>query len=100
MDGMVIPWQPIVLIVALMVLDIISGFAGAAKSGVIEPGKMREGLWHKAGFTSLVILAIVWEAAALWINFDAAAIRPRQSSRGLDVDGSCGPITWWSLLEA
>lgn len=93
MDGIAIPWQPIVLIVALMVLDIISRFAEAAKSGVIGSDKMREGLWHKAGFTGLVILAIVWEAAALWINFDAAAIRSWQSSRGLDVDGSCGPIT-------
>lgn len=73
MEEIVIPWQPIVLMVVLMVLDIISGFAGAAKSGVVESGKMREGLWHKAGFIGLVILAIVWEIAVVWINFDAAA---------------------------
>lgn len=73
MEGIVIPWQPIALIAALMVLDIITGFLGAAKQGVVESGKMREGLWHKAGFLGLVVLAIVWEVAVLWINFDAAA---------------------------
>ncbi len=67
-----ISWQPIVLIVILMVFDIITGFCGAVKKGVVESGKMREGLWHKAGFLGLVILATLWEVAVLWINFDAA----------------------------
>lgn len=73
MAELYIQWQPIVLIVILMVFDIVSGFAGAAKQGVIESGKMREGLWHKAGFVGLVILAIVWEVVVLWINFDAVS---------------------------
>lgn len=73
MEGISIPWQPILLIVVLMVLDIITGFAGAAKQGVINSGKMREGLWHKSGFVGLVILAIVWEVVVLWINFDSIA---------------------------
>lgn len=68
-----IAWQPIAMIVIMMLLDIITGFAGAAKNGVIESGKMREGLWHKAGFVGLVILAIIWEIVVLWINFDAVA---------------------------
>lgn len=71
MEWIAIPWQPIVMIVALMVFDVATGFAGAAKEGVIESGKMREGLWHKAGFIGLVILATIWEVAVLWVNFDA-----------------------------
>ena len=58
-----IAWQP---------FDIITGFGGAAKEGVIQSGKMREGLWHKAGFLGLVVLAVIWEVVVLWINFDAA----------------------------
>lgn len=72
-EGMVVQWQPIVVVIVMMVLDIITGFAGAAKDGAIESGKMREGLWHKAGFIGLVFLAIAWEVAVLWINFDAAS---------------------------
>lgn len=73
MEDLIVPWQPILLIVILMALDIVTGFAGAAKQGVIESGKMREGLWHKAGFIGLVILAIVWEVVVLWVNFDAVS---------------------------
>lgn len=73
MDNLFISWQPIVLSVVLMLFDIISGFGGAAKQGVIESGKMREGLWHKAGFLGLIILATVWEIVVLWINFDAVS---------------------------
>ena len=32
-----------------MVLDVVTGVAGAVKSGTLMSGKMREGLWHKAG---------------------------------------------------
>lgn len=73
MDIATIPWQPILVVAMMMVLDIASGFAGAAKEGVIESGKMREGLWHKAGFIGLVLLAVVWEVAVLWVNFDAVS---------------------------
>lgn len=73
MESLAIPWQPIVVVVVMMVLDIVSGFAGAAKEGVIESGKMREGLWHKSGFIGLMVLAVMWEVAVLWVNFDAAS---------------------------
>ncbi len=73
MESITVSWQPIALIAVLMVLDIATGFAGAVKQGVVESGKMREGLWHKAGFVGLVILAIVWEVVAMWINFDAVS---------------------------
>lgn len=68
-----IAWQPIVVITALMVLDIITGFAGAVKDKVVASGKMREGLWHKAGFFGLVALAALYEVATAWLNLELAA---------------------------
>jgi len=50
-------WQPVAIAAVMMVLDVLTGFAGAAKSKAVESGKMREGLWHKAGFFGLVALA-------------------------------------------
>ncbi|MCI8468763.1 MAG: phage holin family protein [Eggerthellaceae bacterium] len=68
MEG--ISWQPIVLAVVMMLLDIISGFAGAAKMKEIASGKMREGLWHKAGFCGLILVAAVYEVGAVWLDFE------------------------------
>lgn len=72
MEFATIEWQPIVVITALMVLDIITGFAGAVKDKAVESGKMREGLWHKAGFFGLVALAALYEVATAWLNFELA----------------------------
>lgn len=47
-----------------MALDVGTGIAGAAKTGSLQSGKMREGLWHKAGFVGLVALAYLLEYAA------------------------------------
>lgn len=47
-----------------MVLDVVTGVAGAVKSGTLMSGKMREGLWHKAGFCGLVAGAYLFEFAA------------------------------------
>lgn len=44
-----------------MVLDVALGFAGAVKTGTVKSGKMREGLWHKAGFVGLVAVAFLLE---------------------------------------
>ena len=74
MEDLSFTWQPVVLVVVMMVLDIITGFAGAAKNKSIESGKMREGLWHKAGYCGLVILAFVYEVAAIWMNFEVAEL--------------------------
>ena len=78
MEGFIIPWQPIVMAVALMVFDYFTGFAGAVKKKVVSSAKMREGLWHKAGFCGLMLLTIAYEVAALWVDFEMAL-------RGLDV---------------
>ncbi len=74
MDCLIFDWHPIAVAVVLMVLDIVSGFAGAAKTKTIQSGKMREGLWHKAGFFGLIILAVVWEVGSAWLNAEVSGI--------------------------
>ena len=69
MEELAIQWQPIVVASVMMILDIVTGFAGAAKNQTVESGKMREGLWHKAGFFGLIALAFIYEVAAVWMNF-------------------------------
>lgn len=78
MEGIIFPWQPVVVAAVMMILDIITGFAGAAKNKAIKSEKMREGLWHKAGFCGLIILAFVYEIATIWIDFE-------MNSLGLDI---------------
>ena len=70
-----IAWQPIVIIFILMCFDFITGFAKGVKNGDVQSTKMREGLWHKAGFVGLVVLAIIWEVFVLWANTDAAIMK-------------------------
>lgn len=41
--------------------DVVTGFAGAVKTGTVMSGKMREGLWHKAGFAGLIVTAFLLE---------------------------------------
>lgn len=74
MDWLIFDWHPIAVAVVLMVFDIVSGFAGAAKTKTIQSGKMREGLWHKAGFFGLIILAAVWEVGSAWLNAEVSGI--------------------------
>lgn len=73
MDALLAHWQVLLVAVAMMALDMLTGFAGAAKAGEIMSGKMREGLWHKAGFFGLVALAFVYEVAASLINLEAGS---------------------------
>ncbi len=74
MEGLAVEWQPVVVASLMMALDVVTGFAGAVKSRNIQSGKMREGLWHKAGFFGLISLAFVYEVAAAWMNFEADAM--------------------------
>lgn len=72
MEQVFAEWQPVAVAAVMMVLDIVSGFAGAAMRKQVQSGKMREGLWHKAGFFGLIALAFVYEVAASWVNLEAA----------------------------
>lgn len=73
MEQMAMELQPVAIAAVMMVLDVLTGFAGAAMRGQVQSGKMREGLWHKAGFFGLVALAFVYEVAASLINLEAGS---------------------------
>lgn len=74
MEQLAMEWQPVAVAAVMMVLDVVSGFAGAAMRKQVQSGKMREGLWHKAGFFGLIALAFVYEVAASWVNLETAAV--------------------------
>lgn len=67
-------WQPMIIALSMMVLDIIFGFAGAWKNNEVRSDKMREGLWHKAGYCGLIMLAFSYEVGSEWVNFESAQV--------------------------
>ena len=59
----------ILIITAVMiVLDIVFGFAGAVRCKDVQSSKLRDGLWHKAGFVGLIVLAYVIQYAAAYAD--------------------------------
>lgn len=72
MEDLGFAWEPMVVAFIMMALDMIFGFAGAAKNRCIKSEKMRQGLWHKAGFCGIIVLAFAYEIAAQMMNFEAA----------------------------
>lgn len=72
MDALLAHWQVVLVAVFMMAMDMLTGFGGALKQGVVMSGKMREGLWHKAGFCGLIVLTIAYEVGAKIINADVA----------------------------
>ncbi|WP_305296939.1 phage holin family protein [Parvibacter caecicola] len=52
----------------IIVLNIVIGFAGAVKQKDVQPEKLRNGLWHKAGFIGLIALAYVIEYTAQYAD--------------------------------
>lgn len=57
-----------ILACALMGLDVVVGFAGAVKLKIVKSRKLRDGLWHKAGFVGLIALAYVIQYAAQFVD--------------------------------
>lgn len=67
----------ILIITAVMILlDVVMGFAGACKEGDVNSGKLREGLWHKAGFIGLIAVSYIIEYAAAYaeLGFDVPTV--------------------------
>ena len=59
----------VLIITGVMILmDIVVGFAGAVHNKDVQSGKLREGLWHKAGFVGLIALAYVIQYATLYAD--------------------------------
>ena len=68
MEAIISYWQPVLAAVVFMAMDMLTGFAGALKMNEVISAKMREGLWHKAGFIGLIVLSIIYEVAAEVFN--------------------------------
>ena len=64
-----INWALIVIACVFMVLDIVSGFAAAAKNHEVSSKVMKAGLWHKCGFLLAIMFGIVCEYAMNYADF-------------------------------
>ena len=60
----------------MIVLDVVFGFAGAIKQKDVQSSKLRDGLWHKAGFMGLITLAYViqYTAQHAELGFDVPSV--------------------------
>ena len=69
-------YQILLITAVMIVLDIVFGFAGAVKMKDIQSEKLRNGLWHKAGFIGLIVLAYVIQYAAAHadLRFDVPSV--------------------------
>lgn len=54
--------------VAFIALDVVSGIAKGAKLGQLSSSKMREGIWHKAGYVLIIALAVLIEVGSKHID--------------------------------
>lgn len=86
----------IILILILIVLDVVSGIAAAFVNKTIDSSVMRRGLWHKASYLLVIILAIVLEWAVsvggpdLGIGIDLPIVVPTCIYLGLTEISSIG----------
>ena len=70
---------PILIALAFMILDVISGVAVGAKTKELSSTKMREGLFSKSGEVLILILAYMIELATKYVpdlNFNVPLLGP------------------------
>ena len=93
--GAFLGWKGVMLIawVAVMALDYLTGTLAACKSGDWSSTTAREGLWHKGGMISVVIVA----ALADWIMVIVAQYIPI----GIQWPGIIMPLVlaWYIVTE-
>ena len=44
---------------AMMCMDVVTGFMCGAKNNDLSSAKMREGLWHKSAFLAAIVLSVI-----------------------------------------
>ena len=49
-------------------LDVISGFAQACANHTVDSSIMRRGLWHKSAYVLAIMLAVLCEYSAIYID--------------------------------
>ena len=86
----------IILVFILIVLDIASGIAAAFMEKTIDSSAMRRGLWHKASYILVILLAstLEWAVSAggpsLGIGIDLPIVVPTCLYLGLTEISSIG----------
>lgn len=86
----------IILVLILIVLDVISGIAAAFMKKTIDSSVMRRGLWHKASYLLVILLAVALEWAVsvggpdLGIGLDLPIVVPTCIYLGLTEISSIG----------
>ena len=86
----------IILVFILIVLDIASGIAAAFVNKTIDSSEMRRGLWHKASYVLVILLASTLEWAvsaggpALGIGLNLPIVVPTCLYLGLTEISSIG----------
>lgn len=86
----------IILVFILIVLDIVSGIAAAFVNKTIDSSEMRRGLWHKASYILVILLASALEWAVsvggpdLGIGIDLPIVVPTCIYLGLTEISSIG----------
>ena len=86
----------IILVFILIVIDVISGIAAAFMEKTIDSSAMRRGLWHKASYLLVILLAstLEWAVSAggpsLGIGLDLPVIVPTCIYLGLTEISSIG----------
>lgn len=86
----------IILVFILIVLDIASGIAAAFVNKTIDSSAMRRGLWHKASYLLVILLAstLEWAVSAggpsLGIGLDLPIVVPTCIYLGLTEISSIG----------
>lgn len=69
----------LILVAILVAVDLVSGFAAAWAIKNVQSSKLREGLWHKAGYAFVISAAMAceWGAAnGLELGFEVPLVIP------------------------
>lgn len=69
---------PVAAALAFMLGDILSGTVQAVANSDLSSSKMRQGLWHKASFVLLILLAfgVEWASGFLDLGFEVPLVTP------------------------
>mgnify|MGYP002680390446 CR=1 FL=1 len=71
-------FMPLIVVLIFNLGDIVTGFAQGAYTHTISSTKMRDGLWHKAGFVLLMVTAyaIDWAGTQLDLGIGVPLVVP------------------------
>ena len=57
-----------VIVAGFIALDVISGFGQACVNKTVDSSIMRRGLWHKSAYVLAIMLAVLCEYSAVYID--------------------------------